>query len=155
MELKVVKIDNDMNLIDNVEKCMAKKKPFSITTKGELDYWLLDCLASNSFNDVHLCLNTLDEDKWYRYNDGCCSSPLDLIHSAIDCFNNGIYVYFNIEINKETTTKKDVFQVVDRVKNWVQVIELKFIDFEDSEKSEYVDLVEQFVQGTKASVTEI
>lgn len=155
MEYEVIKIKNDINLVRNVELCMARDKPFSITTKGELDYWLLDCLATNSFNDVHLCLNTLDADKWNKYNCGNCSSPSELISSVIDCFNNGIFVYLQIEIDKNIITRKDVFQVIDRVKNWIQVLELKFIGFEDKEKSEYKKLIKHFINGTKARIEEI
>lgn len=155
MKYEVVRLENGYDLVSNIEKCIAKGKAFSVTTRGELDYWLLDKLATNNFNDVHLCLNTLDDEKWYQFNNGMCSNPMDLVYSVIDCFNNGIYVFLQVEIVNGLISKKDVFEVINTVKNWVQTIELKFDGFSDDDKEEYKELICKFVDDTKAKIVEI
>lgn len=152
MNIEVVKIPIDYNFYANIEKCIKHNKPFSITTKGELDEWLLDSLATNVFNDVHLCLNTLDEHKWYTFNDGECSNPIDILNSIIDCFNEGIYVYLQVHILKRVITQKDVFQVLDSTRNWIQTLELKFDGFTDTEIDEYLDLIVNFLNNNKIDI---
>lgn len=153
--MKTKQIKNGINMMSEIDTCLRKKQPFSIHTKGELDYFLIDALSKNVFNEVHLYLNTMNENKFNRLNNGECSTPTDLINSIIDCFNEGIYTILSIEINRNVTML-DIYQVLNRVMNWIPCVELIFDNsYSVREKEEIRNKISRFLTGTKSKLIQV
>lgn len=142
-------------MVNQINICLHKGQPFSIHTKGELDFFLIDSLSQNVFNEVHLYLNTMDENKFNHLNDGQCSTPTELINSIIDCFNEGIYTVLSIEINRKISML-DVYQVLNRVMNWIPCVEIIFDNsYSNKERDIIFNKINRFLTGTKSKLIQV
>lgn len=120
-----------------LEGCLEKKLPVSMETRREIPEWAIEMLSSMD-SEVRIHLNTLDKKKWRMlYPTKKAADPEELIKTFADCYNAGIYTILKISpIVPGIISKKDVLEVVDRLKNWTPIVEICFASFTTEEFAE-------------------
>lgn len=120
-----------------LEACVEKQLPISLETRRVIPEWAVEMLSQMD-SEVRIHLNTLDKKTWRAlYPTKKAADPEELVQTFADCYNAGIQTILKISpIVPGIISKKDVLEVVDRLKNWTPVVEICFAVFTTEELAE-------------------
>jgi hypothetical protein len=131
-----------------IDACVEHKIPVSLETRRVVPDWAMEALSNDRQSEIRIHLNTMDKKKWKAmYPKKKAANPDELVQTFIDCYNSGVYTILKISpIVPGIITRKDVFEVVDKLKNWTPVIEICFASFTDEEFKELEKLIPDYFE---------
>ncbi|MGJ8564948.1 hypothetical protein ACSHUI_00030 [Bacillus subtilis] len=134
-----------------VDACVANNIPMIMETRKVVPEWAIEALAKHKDSELRVHLNTMDNNKWKTlYPNKKADSPTALIKSFIDSFQGVVHTVLKISpIVPGIITKKDVLDVIEKIRNWTPTVQIGFASFTEDEYEALDELLGDKVDKVK------